>query len=680
MDPARLRNLGLAAHIDAGKTTLTEAILVASGVERRAGRVDDGTTVMDFLNQERERGITISAAATRVLWDGYGLNLIDTPGHVDFTVEVERSMRVLDGAVLVVDARAGVQAQSERVFQQMRRHGLPAIAFVNKCDRVGADFLEALSSIEGRLGVRPLALQMPLGPEGEPTGCVDLVTGVPWSWSEGRALESATGAGADEASVLRHDLLEFLSEHDEAILEAFLEDREPPAEALWPVLRRLCLAGEVLPVFCGVALHGYGVRALLDGIVHLLPSPADGAAEAEVRGTGERRPVRADPGGSPLALVFKHQRGASGDRTFVRIYRGRLAPGMELEVARTGERVQLGRLERVHADHGEELLEAYAGDLLAAEGLGGLATGDTLGPPGGELLLESLDLPEPVIDLMIEPQDEGDRAALDLALHALATEDPSFRVKVSRHTGQWRVRGMGELHLEVAVERLRDEYRLAPRVGQPEVRYLERFVGSVLALGSASLVPGEREGRALVELGLEGTGGEGGPTVEWGPGLGEVGDVRVALEEGLEQACQSGPQHGSPLAGCRLTVAGLRSEGLEASQLPALAAQAARNALALALGDPKGQIELLEPHMEVVVEAPEEFAGGILADLGARQAEIAQVVSSGLRCTLRGSAPLAHLLGYASVVRSLSQGRATSTLRFGGFRAVSEAEQRSRGL
>lgn len=681
MDLARLRNIGIAAHIDAGKTTLTESVLVATGLEARAGRVDEGTAVMDWMAEERERGITITAATTRVQWRDHELNLIDTPGHVDFTVEVERCMRVLDGAVLVVDARVGVQAQSETVFRQMRSYELPAVVFVNKCDRVGADLLLAVESVQERLDVLALPLQYPIYEGERMVGLVDLLEGKAWAWSGRKlvALDAIPEHVLEEAMVVRAELIEGLAEHDDALLGTVLEGRDPAAEDLRGVVRQLCVAGKLLPVFCGVALTGLGVEPLLDGVVNFLPGPGDRPTlEASDVRTGETHLVQPDPLGSPLALAFKVQRFGAEERTFLRIYRGTLIPGQVLWNPRTQREETLSCLLRQHADHGEQLDFAQAGDIVAVTGLEATATGDTLGVREDFLALEALEVPEPVMTMMLEPQDQADRELLGQALGLLAREDPSLRVGVAVETGQWRVQGMGELHLEVAVQRLRSEFRLDPRVGAPRVSYRERARGQGTGTGEITRDVDGLILRGLVTLEVEAVSQGDSPVVRWQEGIVASQEIIQAVEGAISDAASTGPHYGFPLVGCVVRISRLELDAGE--QSAAIAAHAAGQALRKAFHGGGAEVELREPRMTFAVETPEEFAGGILADLGARHADVGQVLSLGTKRTIRGTVPLVRMLGYSTAVRSLSRGRANHSLLLHGYGPVSRAEASARGL
>ena len=676
MDLARLRNFGVAAHIDAGKTTVSEAMLQHGGVERRAGRVDEGTSVMDWMAEVRERGITITAAATRLPWRGHELNLIDTPGHVDFTVEVERCMRVLDGAVLVLDAVVGVQAQSETVWRQMERHGVPVVAFVNKCDRPGADFLAALASLEARLGARSVAVQYPVLEEaGGVRSVVDLLE------------RKARGPGGgepgpvpdevrDEVEVLRADLAEVLAEEDEVLLEAVLEGREPTAEQLRRALRTAVLDRRLVPVLAGAALRDLGVDALLDAVVHYLPSPLDvPPVRAHRAGEGAEVALPPDPAGPPCALAFKLHATSREEVLFLRLYSGSLEPGQALLNPRTGGEERIERVLRIHADSQEDLARATAGDLVGVVGPRETGTGDTLCSPEQPLVLEGLEFPEPVLTLALEPESGDDREPLRAALARLVHEDPTFRARED-DSGQWVVGGMGELHLEIATHRLRDEVRLRLRASQPRVAFREILSVGGEATAEVVRVLAGGEGRARVRLSVGPGGGQGAPEVVFEPGCGLPEGAQGAVEAALLQESEVGPRFGFPLAGAELRV--LEAQGGAAGGGDAAWAQAAVAALRQALSG--AEVGLQEPLMAFEVQVPAEFSSGIIADLNSRRAQLAEVGAEGALRTLRGEVPLAQMVGYATAARSLSQGRASVTMRPAGSRVVPEEELGGRGL
>lgn len=684
-DLARLRNVGVVAHIDAGKTTVSERFLYFSGVEHRIGQVDEGTTVLDWMQEERERGITITAAATRLPWKDHAINLVDTPGHVDFTVEVERSLRVLDGAVLVVDAVAGVQAQSETVWRQMRGHDVPSIAFVNKCDRSGADFMGAVGSLVRRLDAPAIPIQYPIHDGDKCTGVVDLLTR--------RALEfdaAGEGAGgvvepreidvpvalADEVGVLRSELVDFLADGDEDLLAAVLEDREPDVDALKRALRARTIACTAVPVLCGAALRMVGVQPVLDAVVDYLPSPLERPPERGLSPDGEPLERATDPDGPFAALAFKLHADAHGDLTFVRVYSGRLRPGDALLNPRGSRKERAARVLRLHADARQPLDEAVAGDIVALTGLKFTGTGDTLCDPKAPIVFEALEFPEPVISMVVEPKSTEDRDKLRAALARLEHEDPTFHVSEDEETGQWVVAGMGELHLEVCLHRLEAEFRVPTSMGKPRVAYREAPRKRARAAAEVDKLLGGKEIYGSVELAIEPTPELAGLEVEWAEDAFVPPAYRAAITEALELGGQVGPRFGYPMVGARIRVVGGRSNPKKDSELgfEQAAAQALREAQAGA------DVQLLEPVMRFEIQAPDEFASGILSDLAGRSAEVDDVsVTGGLR-SVSGTVPLIEMFGYSTVVRSLSQGRASFSMEPAGFRPVPEDELEARGL
>ncbi|MFT4539104.1 MAG: elongation factor G [Planctomycetota bacterium] len=683
MDLSTIRNIGIAAHIDAGKTTVTERILYCSGVEHRVGHVDDGTAVMDFMNEERERGITIAAAATRVPWRGHEFNLIDTPGHVDFTVEVERCMRVLDGAVLVIDAVAGVQAQSETVWRQIKQHSIPSVAFVNKCDRVGTDFFAAVQSLRDRLGIAALPIQLPWFEGDKVVGVVDLIEMRGWRFVNEGGKTGAKVAGdipddlRVDAEVMRSEMLDTLGDHDDEIMQAVLEEQEISADAVRLALRAATLRSDLQPVLCGAALRGVGTQPLMDAIVDYLPSPLDRPPVRAWDGAQEQGDARAaDPAAPLAALAFKLHGDEHGTQTFVRIYSGTLQVGKQVWNPRVRRMERVARILRMHADSGEALDEAFAGDIVALTGLKLTGTGDTLCTRDDELLLEPPNFPEPVIALIVEPASSEDRDKLRTALTRLAHEDPSLHIHEDAGTGQWRVEGMGELHLEVIVNRLHEEFRLDAHVGKPRVSYREAVLASGVGEARVERALGGKD--VFAEVRVEVDAGEEGSTnsIEWAEDVVIPDDGRVAMEEALIGETQSGPKFGFSLVGAVVRVLSVRTRpGFESEQAFAMAGtMALRQALTQA------KVALLEPTMRFDIHSPEEFASGIIADLGSRKAEVAEVTAERDSRSVRGSVPLAQMFGYSTVVRSLSQGRASFVMRPAGYQAVSEEEQANRGL
>ncbi|MBI5431383.1 MAG: elongation factor G [Planctomycetes bacterium] len=682
MDIARLRNLGVVAHIDAGKTTVSERILYFSGVEHRIGEVDDGTAVMDWMPEERERGISITAAATTLQWRDHTINLIDTPGHVDFTIEVERSLRVLDGAVLVIDAVAGVQAQSETVWRQMRRHHVPAIAFVNKCDRAGADFMAALASLQRRLGAHPVAIQYPLFREQKFIGVVDVLRGRALEFDEDPSVpprEFDVPAGlANEIGVLRSDLLDALADGDEGILGAVLEDRAVPFDVLQAALRRATIEARVLPVLAGAAFKNIGVQPLLDAVVDYLPSPLDVPPISGVHPeNGARESRRPETKERTAALAFKLHAEAHGDLTFVRIYSGVLMPGEQLLNPRTRKLERIARLLRLHADHRTPIETAGPGEIVGVQGLKFTATGDTLCDPGAPLVLERLTYPEPVIAMVLEPASTSERAKLGAALKHLAHEDPSFHEREDEATGQWSVSGMGELHLEVMLHRLASEFHVAARMGKPRVAYREAVRRAGAASGRVERVLGGREVFGAVDVAIEPCPElETGVEVSFEPDCNVPSALRPAVRDSLALAAQVGPRFGFQLVHARVRLSGGESRPKVDSEVGFV--QAANQALREALE--RAEIDLLEPVMSFEIHVPAEFSSGVLADLNSRHAEVSSVHAVGTDRVLSGKVPLFGMFGYSTVVRSLSQGRAGHSLQPAGFAPVPEAELAVRGL
>jgi len=682
-----MRNLGIVAHIDAGKTTVSERILFYSGVERRMGEVHEGTATLDYLEEERARGITITAAATTVPWRGHAIHLIDTPGHVDFTVEVERCMRVLDGAVLVVNGVAGMQAQSETVWRQMKRHSVRALAFVNQLDRPGADFLRCVADVKKRLGVRAVPVQYPFLDGRARRTVVDLLSLQALEFPEeelGRMPRTVPVPGEiqDEVAVLRAELLDVLSEESEPVLSALLEEREPELAALVAALRARVLAGTLLPVLGGAALRNIGIQPLLDAVVDYLPSPAEvppvRGVHALTGATLERRP---DPEGPPCALCFKLIADASEDLLFARVYSGVLRPGMKLFNPRVKRAERIARVLRMHADQRNPQLEAFPGEIVALTGCKHSVTGDTLCEHDEPILLERPVFPEPVLTRVVEPQSSADREKLHAALERLAFEDPTFTVREDEETGQWLIAGMGELHLEIKEHRLQSDFHLGVRVGQPRVAYREALLAPARGSGRVDRVLGGLRLFGALGLALHPQDGSAGPgtggvTIEWDPTCPVPREFRAAIEESLVLEAQLGPRFGYPLGGVRIRVDG----GESRPELDAEAGfvQAASQALRAALAG--AEVALLEPLMAFEIGAPAEAMSAIIGDLNAKHAEIRDLVAEGDWRRVEGRVPLFHVFGYATTVRSLSQGRASFGLTPAGFARVPEEDLGARGL
>ena len=685
-EPSRLRNFGVVAHIDAGKTTLCERMLVRTGVEARLGEVEEGTAVLDWLPAERERGISITAAATSLPWREHQLHLIDTPGHVDFTIEVERSLRVLDGAIVVFDVLAGVQAQSEAVWRQMRRHGCAAVAFLNKLDRPGADFMGALRGMEQRLRVRCAPVAYPYMRDGKLCAVADILRErmlAPGSSSAAQRWVSLPDEIAAEVGVLRAELADALAEDDEDVFQCLARNEVPAAEIMAVALRRRTLDGSLLPVACGSALHQIGIEAALDLVVDYLPSPVDRPApraicraDAATSAQVQLLP-RAD---QPLVLfAFKLQRIGRRDVIFVRVVRGRLERGSELFVARSQAAMSVAEVYRPHADHLEPIECALPGDIVAIEardGFEGVASGDTLCDRAQVCALEPLEVPKPVLALAVEPAHSADREALRAGLARLVREDPSLTLREDEASGQWLLSGMGELHLEIALERLSDETglelgRTPPRVAYSEVptrpvrgsARIERPFGAVTLVGAIEIEVLPAPEVESIDLRFD---PEASPERGWQP----------AILASLSALAQIGPRGGYPLARARIVVRDTRRPldlGSEAGVLQALGS---------AWHDVLGhlEVELHEPLMAFEVLTPSEYAGGVLGDLQSRGAQMSEVQSEGHSTRVRGSVPLSGMFGYASAVRSLSQGRAGFSMRPQGTRAVPPHEWATRGL
>jgi elongation factor G len=686
MDLALVRNLGIVAHIDAGKTTVSERILFDAGVQHRFGNVDDGDTTLDWMAEERERGITITSAAVSVPWRGHRLNLIDTPGHVDFTVEVERAMRVLDGAVLVLDAVAGVQAQSETVHRQMQRHRVPFVCFVNKLDRAGADFLRVVAQVRRRLRVAAVPVQYPLFEETAQgrrlAGLVDLLSEDTWAFdpdSQAAAPRHVPipAEAADEIGVLRAELLENIASEDEELLEAFVDGAALPEQAVRRALRRRVLAGSLVPVLCGAAVRNFGIHPLLDAVVDYLPSPLD---LPPVVGRDPRTGALVDRGSDPAApaaaLAFKLQLTPHGDLTFVRVYSGTIEPGTGLWNPRLGRHERITRVLRIHAQQGQALDRAEAGDIVALTGLKHTATGDTLCPKDAPVVLESLTVPDPVLTLWIEPKSTGDRDRLHEALRRLEHEDPSFSVREDPETGRWLASGMGELHLEVIQHRLEQEFRVRCTVGEPRVAYRETVRGPARAIAEVERVLGGKDVFGAVGLEVEPAAEVERVEVGWADDVPIPAAFRSAVEDSLRTDAQSGPRFGFPLVHVRVRVTGGRSEARRDSE--AAFAEAAAKALREALQ--RGGVDVLEPWMELEVQTREAFASGILADLNARRAEVGEVSMDGELRTIRATVALSRMFGYASALRSLSQGQAAFSMSPADHRRVPEGELVERGV
>jgi len=668
----KVRNIGIMAHIDAGKTTTTERILFYAGRIHKMGEVHEGAATMDWMVQEKERGITITSAATTANWRDHAINIIDTPGHVDFTVEVERSLRVLDGAVAVFDAVAGVEPQSETVWRQADRYGVPRIAFINKMDRIGADFYSSLDSIRARLGARAVPIQLPIGSEGDFVGYIDLLSKEAVVYTDDLGTTNTESlvipAGMqDLVTKYRHDLIEAVADFDDSVMHKYLEEQDITEEEIRAGLRRGTVAGILVPVLCGAALRNRGVQPILDAVVDYLPSPADvPAVEGKDPKTGALQ-VREHDDNEPFsALAFKIQMDPQGvgKLTFFRVYSGRLKAGSSVMNASSGRRERIGRILRMHAIRREDVDEVFTGDIAAAVGLKVTTTGDTLCDEAHPILLESITFPEPVISVAIEPKTKVDQEKLGMALQRLSEEDPTFKVHTDDETGQTIIEGMGELHLEIIIDRMLREFRVDANQGKPQVAYKEaikreakgvgRFVrqtGGKGQYGHAEVVvrPGERGSGFIFEDKVT----QGRIPREYIP----------AVEKGIREALQSGVAAGYPVVDITVTLVDGSYHPVDSSEM---AFQVA-GSMAVKDGMHKAQPYLLEPIMKVDVVMPEEYLGDVMGDLASRRGHILGMEGRGTSQNVKATVPLAEMFGYATELRSMTSGRATYSMEFSHY-------------
>jgi len=668
-----LRNIGIIAHIDAGKTTVTERVLYYTGRTYKIGEVHEGTAVMDWMAQERERGITITAAATTTQWRGHQINIIDTPGHVDFTVEVERSLRVLDGGVVVFDAVAGVEPQSETVWRQADRYNVPRICFVNKMDRTGADFWRTVTMISERLNANPVPIQIPWGVEADFQGVIDLVEQKAIYFSGERddqpQVRDIPPEMQDAFERARDRLLEKVGEVDEQLMISYIEGHDVSVTELKKALRRSTLEGEITPVLCGSALRNKGVQPLLDAVVDYLPSPID---IPPVKGTDVKtgEPVeRAADENEPLsALVFKIVTDQYiGRLAYMRVYSGRAASGMTVRNTSRNQNERFGRLVRMHANKQEEVSEVYAGDIVAAVGLKNTLTGDTLADPQKLLLLEPIKFPEPVISIAIEPKSKADQDKMGEALGKLAEEDPTFRIRYDEETGQTLISGMGELHLEVIVDRMLREFGVNANVGRPQVAYREALTRPARAEGRFVRQTGGRGQYGVVVLEVEPLERGAGFVFENKVVGGAVPKEFVGpTEQGVKDALETGPLGGYPVVDVKVALVDGSTHPVDSSEMAFRMAGIDGMRKAMENAEPV----LLEPIMKVEVRTPEQFFGDVLGDINARRGHVQDVEAFGNMQIIRALIPLAETFGYTTDLRSLTQGRATHTMEFDHYEVV----------
>jgi elongation factor G len=670
----RVRNIGIMAHIDAGKTTTTERVLYYTGINYKIGEVHEGTATMDWMVQEQERGITITSAATTCFWRDQRINIIDTPGHVDFTIEVERSLRVLDGAVAVFCAVGGVEPQSETVWRQADKYRVPRIAFINKMDRVGADYGRVITDIKEKLRAKPLLLQLPIGAEEKFSGVIDLVEQRALIWDDDRLganfrVEPIPAAMAEQAAAARDQLVEALSDHDDSIMELYLEGKSPDAEALRKAIRAATLKIELIPVIMGSAFRNKGVQPMLDAVVDYLPSPIDlppvsgkNGDKVEERGPRDDEPL--------AALAFKIMTDPYiGTLTFLRIYSGRLESGSSVLNSTKGKRERIGRLVKMHANKREEITEVFAGDICAV-GLRDTTTGDTLCDPAHPIVLEAIEFPEPVIQIAIEPKTKVDQERLGEALQKLAKEDPSFRVSVNRETAQTLIAGMGELHLEIIVDRMLREFKVDANIGKPQVAYRETIRRASEAEGRFVRQTGGHGQFGVVELKIEplpkGSGFEFSDDTKGGS---IPRNFIPSVEAGVKEAMETGVLAGYPMVDIKVSLLDGKYHEVDSSELAFKIA----GSIAFKEACEKASPVLLEPVMDVEAVTPQDFMGEVIGDLNSRRGKIQEMENRAGAQVISARVPLANMFGYATKLRSITQGRANYTMQFAVYEPVPQA-------
>ncbi len=675
-DLSKIRNIGIIAHIDAGKTTTTERILFHTGLTHRLGNVDDGNTTTDFMDQERERGITIQSAAITCTWDGHQINIIDTPGHIDFTAEVQRALRVLDGGVVAFDGVSGVEPQSETVWHQADRYNVPRMCFVNKMDRIGADMDKTVKMIKDRLGAHPVVLQMPIGTENDLNGVVDFIDMVAYYYDpEDPSVEKKAEIPAnllDEAHARRDKMLEAIADVDDEIAMAYLDGEEIDRDTIISALRAVTIANKAVPVLCGTALRNVGIQPLLRAVVDLLPSPLDlEPMKGESVLTGEEVECLPDVNEPFAGLVFKIMSDPFvGKLAFVRVYSGVLRRGETIVDANTGKKERIGRLVRMHADHREEVEEIFAGDIGAVLGLKNAVTGHSITDESLPVVMENITFPNPVIEVSIAPRKREDQDRLGIALQRLSEEDPTLQVHTDERTDETVIAGMGELHLDVVVDRIRREFKVEVDCGAPKVAYFETITRAVSVEGRLVKQTGGHGQFAVVQIEFE--PGE--------PGTGLVYESKIfggaipkeyipAVEKGLRSALAEGPLAGQPITDIKATLVDGKFHEVDSSEraFEGAGAIALRNAMG------RGAAVLLEPIMSVDVVAPADFTGDVIGELSGRAGTISGIEprSTGVQ-TVRAEVPLARMFGFATSLRSATQGRGTFTMEFTRYQQVSE--------
>ncbi len=671
---ARTRNIGIMAHIDAGKTTTTERILYYTGKNYKIGEVHEGAATMDWMVQEQERGITITSAATTCKWKDNWVNIIDTPGHVDFTVEVERSLRVLDGAVAIFDAVAGVEPQTETVWRQANKYRVPRICFINKMDRIGADFDGAVAMIRDRLDARPAVVQLPIGTEGGFRGCVDLIGLKALVWEEGMGerwmVDEVPPEAADAALAGRQGLIDLVSEFDDVVMEKYVGDQDITADDLRKALRRGTIDNLVVPVLCGSAFKNKGVQPMLDAVVDFLPSPLDipPTAGMDVKGIEElERP--ADDLAPFSALAFKIMTDAYvGKLTYFRVYSGTLEKGSSVLNSTKDRKERIGRILQMHANHREDKEAVFAGDIVAAVGLKTTSTGDTLCDPNSPIVLESVEFPEPVIHVAVEPKTKADQDKLGKALYALSEEDPTFQVHTDDETGQTVISGMGELHLEVLVDRMLREFRVDANVGKPQVAYRETIKKAVEKVETRYVrQTGGRGQYGHVVINLEPTGPGGGYEFVDKIVSGAIPKEYIpSVDAGIQEALTAGVLAGYPTVDVRVTLVHGSYHEVDSSEMAFKIA----GSMAVKAAAKQAHPVLLEPIMSVEVVTPEAYVGEVIGDLSSRRGRVEGMEQRGASHVVRCHVPLSDMFGYATDLRSRTQGRATYSMQFHSYQEV----------
>ncbi|MBJ7342017.1 MAG: elongation factor G [Solirubrobacteraceae bacterium] len=667
------RNIGIMAHIDAGKTTTTERILFYTGRTYKIGEVHEGAATMDWMEQEQERGITITSAATTCTWDEHRINIIDTPGHVDFTVEVERSLRVLDGAIALFDSVAGVEPQSETVWRQADKYTVPRIAYINKMDRTGADFSQGVQTMIDRLGANPVPIQLPIGAEGDFAGVIDLVEMKAITYADEMGSDQLTGdipeAMLAEAQAAREHLLEEASNHDDELVELILDEADVPVDVLKRAIRAATLGIHFTPVLCGSSFKNKGVQPLLDAVIDYLPSPLDVPPVEGVDPKSDEVVIRNADDSEPFAaLAFKIMADPFvGKLTFFRVYSGTLEAGGRVLNVGSGKTERVGRILMMHANDREELEKVYAGDIAAGVGIKQIVTGDTLCAPDKPVKLETIVFPEPVIKVAVEPKTKSDQEKMSVALGRLAEEDPTFQVQTNEETGQTEISGMGELHLEVLVDRMRREFNVEANVGKPQVSYRETVRGTAEKI----------EGKFIRQTGGSGQYGVVYINMEPAPGVGfefvsaiKGGSVPSefigAVEKGCEEAMDNGVKAGYPMVDIRVTLTDGKYHDTDSSEIAFKVA----GSIAFKEAARRAKPVLLEPIFKVEVVTPEEFMGDVIGDLNRRRGRVEGMEPRGNAQVVDAFAPLSEMFGYATDLRSATQGRATYTMQFERYEEV----------